>query len=114
MGCADEHDGVAVERPADDGVAYVQSGGGIVYDSDAAAEYAETENKAMALIRAIGRADIIDNPRGAKIAGSGFPVYKGAGSALQRALISWFLDVHTREHGMTEVWPPAVVKLPTA
>jgi seryl-tRNA synthetase len=52
---------------------------------------------------------IIDNARGAKVAGSGFPVYKGAGSALQRALISWFLDVHTREHGFTEVWPPAVV-----
>jgi seryl-tRNA synthetase len=57
---------------------------------------------------------IIDNPRGAKIAGSGFPVYKGAGSALQRALISWFLDVHTREHGMTEVWPPAVVNADSA
>jgi seryl-tRNA synthetase len=57
---------------------------------------------------------IIDNPRGAKIAGSGFPVYKGAGSALQRGLISWFLDVHTREHGMTEVWPPAVVNADSA
>ena len=53
--------------------------------------------------------DIIDNPRGAKIAGSGFPVYKGQGSRLQRSLISWFLDVHTTEHGFTEVWPPAVV-----
>ena len=52
---------------------------------------------------------IIDNARGAKIAGSGFPVYKGAGSALQRGLINWFLDVHTRENGLTEVWPPAVV-----
>ena len=58
--------------------------------------------------------DIIDNPRGAKIAGSGFPVYKGAGSALQRGLISWFLDVHTREHGMTEIWPPVVVNADSA
>ena len=58
--------------------------------------------------------DIIDNPRGAKIAGSGFPVYKGAGSALQRALINYFLDVHTRENGMTEVWPPAVVNTASA
>lgn len=58
--------------------------------------------------------DIIDNARGAKVAGSGFPVYKGAGSALQRALISWFLDVHTREHGMTEIWPPAVVNTASA
>ena len=58
--------------------------------------------------------DIIDNARGAKIAGSGFPVYKGAGSGLQRALISWFLDVHTRENEMTEVWPPAVVNAASA
>jgi seryl-tRNA synthetase len=58
--------------------------------------------------------DIIDNPRGAKIAGSGFPVYKGAGSALQRALINFFLDVHTRENGMTEIWPPAVVNTASA
>ncbi len=57
---------------------------------------------------------ILDNVRGAKIAGSGFPVYKGAGSALQRGLISWFLDVHTRENGMTEVWPPAVVNTASA
>ena len=58
--------------------------------------------------------DIIDNVRGAKIAGSGFPVYKGAGSRLQRSLISWFLDVHTTEHGFTEVWPPAVVNAASA
>jgi seryl-tRNA synthetase len=57
---------------------------------------------------------IIDNARGAKITGSGWPVYVGAGSALQRALISWFLDVHTRENGMTEVWPPAVVNAASA
>ena len=57
---------------------------------------------------------ILDNARGAKITGSGFPVYKGAGSALQRALINWFLDVHTRENGMTEVWPPAVVNADSA
>ncbi len=58
--------------------------------------------------------DILDNARGAKIAGSGFPVYKGAGSALQRGLISWFLDVHTQENGFTEVWPPAVVNTASA
>ncbi len=57
---------------------------------------------------------MIDLARGAKIAGSGFPVYKGAGSALQRALIMWFLDVHTRENGFTEVWPPIVVNQASA
>jgi seryl-tRNA synthetase len=57
---------------------------------------------------------IIDLARGAKVSGSGFPVYVGDGSALQRALINWFLDVHTREHGMTEVWPPAIVNAASA
>ncbi len=57
---------------------------------------------------------IIDNVRGAKITGSGWPVYLGAGSNLQRALISWFLDVHTGENGMTEVWPPVVVNADSA
>jgi seryl-tRNA synthetase len=46
---------------------------------------------------------------GAKIAGSGFPVYVAGGSRLQRALIDYFLEVHTTEHGFTEVWPPAVI-----
>jgi seryl-tRNA synthetase len=57
---------------------------------------------------------IIDNARGAKITGSGWPVYVGAGSNLQRALINWFLDVHTRENGMTEVWPPVLVNADSA
>ena len=57
---------------------------------------------------------MIDLARGAKIAGSGFPVYKGAGSALQRSLIMWFLDVHTRENGFTEIWPPIVVNQASA
>jgi len=49
-----------------DGVANVQSGGGIVYDSDPSAEYGETENKAMALIRAIEQAESqgASRPRG--------------------------------------------------
>jgi len=53
--------------------------------------------------------DIIDNARGAKITGSGFPVYKRAGSALQRGLISWFMDTLTADWGFTEIWPPVVV-----
>jgi seryl-tRNA synthetase len=57
---------------------------------------------------------LLDMARGAKIAGSGFPVYRGLGAALQRALISWFLDVHTRENGFTEIWPPAVVNQASA
>jgi len=57
---------------------------------------------------------IIDNARGAKVTGSGWPVYLGDGATLQRALIGWFLDVHSREHGMTEVWPPVVVNAASA
>ncbi len=57
---------------------------------------------------------IMDLERGAKISGSGFPVYRGAGAALQRALIDFFLGVHTRENGFTEIWPPAVVNAASA
>jgi seryl-tRNA synthetase len=52
---------------------------------------------------------IIDFPRGAKVTGAGFPVLKGTGALLERALINFFLDTHTREHGYTEVFPPFLV-----
>src|SRR5258708_3461269 len=46
---------------------------------------------------------VIDFERGVKISGSRFYVLKGAGARLQRALITWMLDLHTREHGYTEI-----------
>jgi len=52
---------------------------------------------------------IIDFERGVKIAGSRFYVLRGAGARLQRALISWMLDLHVTEHGYTEIYPPAMV-----
>ena len=52
--------------------------------------------------------DIIDFPRGAKIAGAGFPVYKGAGALLERALINFMLDTHTQS-GYCEIFPPFLV-----
>jgi seryl-tRNA synthetase len=52
--------------------------------------------------------DLIDFELGVKIAGAGFPIYKGKGARLQRALISYFLDKNT-EAGYTEVQPPLVV-----
>ena len=55
------------------------------------------------------RLGMFDLAAGAKVTGSGFPIYVGAGSRLQRALINYFLDLHTSEHGFTEVWPPALV-----
>lgn len=53
--------------------------------------------------------DIIDFERGSKISGSGFILYKGLGARLERALINWMLDVHTTEHGYTEVFPPFLI-----
>ncbi len=52
--------------------------------------------------------DIIDFELGVKLTGAGFPVYKGQGAALQRALITFFLDRNTAA-GYTEVLPPIVV-----
>jgi len=56
------------------------------------------------------RLGIIDFERGVKISGTRFYVLKGVGARLQRALISWMLDLHTRDHGYVEIYPPAMVK----
>ncbi len=52
---------------------------------------------------------ILDFEAGAKISGARFTVYKGSGAQLERALINFMLDFHTREHGYTEVLPPFLV-----
>ncbi|OCC16291.1 Seryl-tRNA synthetase [Dissulfuribacter thermophilus] len=52
---------------------------------------------------------ILDFERAAKITGSRFCVYVGLGARLERALISFMLDLHTKEHGYTEVLPPFIV-----
>jgi len=52
---------------------------------------------------------ILDLNRAAKISGARFAVYWGDGAKLERALISFMLDIHTREHGYTEVLPPFMV-----
>lgn len=55
----------------------------------------------------LGRSlDIIDLDRAAKITGARFALYKGLGARLERALINFMLDVHTKEHGYREVLPP--------
>lgn len=53
---------------------------------------------------------IIDFDRGVKLSGTRFYVLKAAGAQLQRALIAWMLDLHTRKHGYTEILPPYMVK----
>ncbi len=54
------------------------------------------------------RLGILDFERAAKITGSRFAVYFGAGARLERALISFMIDIHTRERGFTEVLPPFI------
>ena len=52
---------------------------------------------------------LFDFPRAARMTGAGFPLYIGLGARLERALISFMLDLHVAEHGYTEVSPPFVV-----
>ena len=58
--------------------------------------------------------DIIDFERAAKITGSRFYVLKGLGARLERALISFMIDLHVEEHGYTEVLPPYIVNQQSA
>lgn len=54
--------------------------------------------------------NIIDFERGVKMSGTRFYILKGAGAALHRALVNWFLDVAINEHGYTEIYPPFMVR----
>jgi len=53
--------------------------------------------------------DILDFSTAAKITGARFTVYKGDGARLERAIINFFLDIHTEKHGYTEIFPPFMV-----
>ncbi len=55
------------------------------------------------------RAGILDLTAATKVTGARFAIYKGWGARLERALANFFLDVHTREHGYTEILPPFLV-----
>jgi seryl-tRNA synthetase len=57
---------------------------------------------------------ILDLPAGAKITGSGFPLLRGHGARLIRALAAFMIDIHTREHGYEEIAPPYLVNRATA
>jgi seryl-tRNA synthetase len=59
------------------------------------------------------RLGMLDLPRGAKLSGSGFPVFVGAGARLARALVAFMLDLHTTEHGYVEIEPPLLVRRDT-
>jgi len=66
----------------------------------------ETEEKVLDHIEIGKKLNILDFERGAKITGSGFPVYVGKGAQLERALINYMLDIHINDHGYTEIMPP--------
>src|SRR5262249_28451587 len=53
---------------------------------------------------------LVDFQRGAKLSGSGFLLYRGWGAKLERALIQFLLELHTTEHGYTEISPPYIIK----
>jgi seryl-tRNA synthetase len=57
---------------------------------------------------------LLDLPTGAKITGSGFPLFRGMGARLVRALAGFMLDLHTREHGYVEIAPPYLVNRASA
>jgi len=58
--------------------------------------------------------NLIDFTRGAKISGSGFPVYRNFGAKLERAVISFMIDLHSEQHGYEEILPPYMVTSKTA
>jgi len=53
---------------------------------------------------------LIDFARGAKLAGSGFLLFTGKGARLERGLMHFMLDLHTKKHGYVEIWPPHVIR----
>lgn len=65
--------------------------------------------KPLGHIELCHRLDIIDLARATKITGTNFILYKGWGARLERALINFMLDLHTKKHGYTEVFPPFLV-----
>ncbi|MCF8240547.1 MAG: serine--tRNA ligase [Melioribacteraceae bacterium] len=69
----------------------------------------ENEFKPLDHVELGKKHNILDFERGAKISGSGFPVYVGKGATLERALINFMLDYHLQHHGYTEVFPPFLV-----
>ncbi len=70
---------------------------------------ATTDEKLLDHIELGKKLGILDFERGAKLSGSGFPLYMGKGATLERAIINFMLDLHLEKHGYTEVFPPFAV-----
>jgi seryl-tRNA synthetase len=69
----------------------------------------EKEEKILDHIELGKKLNILDFERGAKISGSGFPLYVGKGATLERSLINFMLDFHLQKHGYKEIFPPFLV-----
>ncbi len=69
----------------------------------------EKKDKTLDHIELGKKLNILDFERGAKVSGSGFPVYIGNGATLERALINFMLDYHLTHHNYKEVLPPFLV-----
>lgn len=69
----------------------------------------EDEFKPMDHLELGKKLGILDFERGAKISGSGFPIYVGKGATLERALINYMIDFHLQQHGYTEIMAPLLV-----
>ena len=92
------HESVPVGRSSDDNVEVRRVGEPRAFDFEPQAHWD------------LGpRLGILDFDRAAKISGARFALYWGRGAKLERALINFMLDTHTREHGYTEVLPPFLV-----
>ena len=96
-------DSVPPGRTPEDNVVVRQHGPERAYDFELKPHWALAESL-----------DILDFERGVKITGSGFPVYKGMGARLERALISMFLDTHTKSGRYVEIFPPILVNAESA
>ncbi len=95
------HDSVPLGKSEDDNVVYREANG-------------ELKEKAKDHIQICEELGLIDFTRGAKISGSGFPVYRGFGARLERAVISFMLELHADKHGYEEILPPFFVTSQTA
>lgn len=95
------HDSVPLGKSEDDNVVYREANG-------------ELKEKSKDHIQICEELGIIDFTRGAKISGSGFPVYRGFGARLERAVISFMLELHADKHGYEEMLPPFLVTSQTA
>ena len=93
------HDSVPIGKNSDQNVIYK--------DCSSKKEFSFDPKSHVELVKNL---DLIDFEAGAKISGSGFPLYKGNGALLERALINFMLDYNLKNYNYTEIFPPFLVR----